>query len=165
MIYRHFVFRIIILAENLFLIEYFYSMSRFYFYSIELHLKAQLYSDLIRQDPAFVECPTYSTRTNIARSPYSCFVLFSSNTCMHLLSLILDSNTKMTTEDRDLLACLPSVTTDTVHAHDSNEEEYEIRTLREPNLARLSVLPMYPTADEPSMQHLLLSNVPSRIFG
>lgn len=83
---------------------------------------------------------------------------------MRFRSLILDSTTKMTTEDRDLLACLPPVTTDTVGGNDPDGEDYEIRTLREPNLARLSILPMYPTADEPTLQHLLLSNVPSKIF-
>lgn len=70
-------------------------------------------------------------------------------------------STALTTEDRDLLACLPPVVTDLVG--DSDEEaDYVIRTLREPNLARLSILPMYPTAEEPSTQHLLLSNVPSK---
>ena len=91
-------------------------------------------------------------------------LLLSSNTGMRFRSLVLDSNTKMTTEERDLLACLPPVTTDTVNVNAPDEEDYEIRTLRAPNLARLSILPMYPTADEPSMQHLLLSNVPSKIF-
>jgi hypothetical protein len=78
-------------------------------------------------------------------------------------------STALTTEDRDLLACLPPVTTGLSgdppeeEEEEDEEEEYQIRTLREPNLARLSILPMYPTADEPTMQHLLLSNVPSNI--
>jgi hypothetical protein len=70
-----------------------------------------------------------------------------------------------TTEDRHRLACLSPVTTEQ-HDDDRLQTEYPIRTLREDNRARLSILPMYPHAAEPTSAtaHLLLSNVPSQIF-
>ena len=51
---------------------------------------------------------------------------------------------------------------------DTVDEEYQPRTLTEHNLARLSILPMYPpsssTTTTASKSYSLLSNVPSKVL-